>query len=257
MAIDGQALERRFTLYFDFLGTSDATTGWTIEKIHEFVDLLRELVHIRGAQEIDGAPTEDGGYKVSIRPEISTFSDHIVVSYPEFANEDERADGPLQPLWTQFVCQDCIRVVGVVAERGLRIGLLMRGALSFGELFHGEDAVFGEALVDAYHLESEVARDPRIVVSENVLGKLEGGPVAYPEIFLQDTDMRWHLNYFPTLKQGSVGMEQVDGLERWLVFVQAQIDQNLDALKAKPKKRAKWEWFDRRFRSVTWNTDTK
>jgi hypothetical protein len=251
MAIDGQAFDRRFILYFDFLGTSDATMGWTVKGVHEFVDLLRGLVHIRGPQEITGAPTEDGGYKVRMKPEISTFSDHIVVTYPEFATLDERVDDLLRPLWTKFVCQDCIRVVSAVAERGLRLGLLMRGALTVGELFHGEDAVFGEALVDAYRLESGLAKMPRILVSDRVLKKLEVEPTSYPDILLRDTDLLWHLNYFSTLGRNGVGFGDEDSLIRWNDAIRKQIDQNLVALEVEPDKHAKWKWFDLQFRAAT------
>jgi len=56
-----------------------------------------------------------------------------------------------------------ILAVDLLAE-----GYLVRGAVVKGPLFHDERMVFGKALVDAYHLETEVAKFPRIVVVREV-----------------------------------------------------------------------------------------
>jgi hypothetical protein len=50
----------------------------------------------------------------------------------------------------------------------LESGFFIRGAIVKGGLYHDEKMVFGEALVDAYKLESTVARYPRIVVRRDV-----------------------------------------------------------------------------------------
>jgi hypothetical protein len=48
-------------------------------------------------------------------------------------------------------------------------GFLLRGAIVKGNLYHDSQVVFGEALVEAYRLESEVVRYPRIMVTRNVV----------------------------------------------------------------------------------------
>jgi hypothetical protein len=58
-----------------------------------------------------------------------------------------------------------------VQELGLSLlaqGFLIRGAIVKGPLYHDENAVFGDALVRAYHLETEVARYPRVIVTTSV-----------------------------------------------------------------------------------------
>jgi hypothetical protein len=55
-----------------------------------------------------------------------------------------------------------------VATNFLAQGLLIRGAVVKGNLYHDKDLVFGEALVYAYHLESEVVRYPRIMIASDV-----------------------------------------------------------------------------------------
>jgi hypothetical protein len=51
---------------------------------------------------------------------------------------------------------------------GLEVGLLMRGGLSRGKLYHHGQVVVGEAMIDAYRLESKVARTARVVVSRRI-----------------------------------------------------------------------------------------
>lgn len=48
-------------------------------------------------------------------------------------------------------------------------GYFVRGALIKGPLYHDEKMVFGPALVEAFRLESEVVKYPRIMMHSNVL----------------------------------------------------------------------------------------
>jgi hypothetical protein len=65
--------------------------------------------------------------------------------------------------------QDAIRILSGVAEMALRIGALIRGGYSYGRLYHENNVVFGEAMVDAYRPERDVAVYPRAVVSDRIL----------------------------------------------------------------------------------------
>lgn len=44
----------------------------------------------------------------------------------------------------------------------------MRGGISSGWCYHEDSIVFGQAMIDAYELESQVAHVPRIVFSDEV-----------------------------------------------------------------------------------------
>ncbi len=46
--------------------------------------------------------------------------------------------------------------------------LLLRGGIARGRHFHSEDMVFSEALVEAYELESKIAKYPRTLVADSV-----------------------------------------------------------------------------------------
>jgi hypothetical protein len=81
------ALEDRFILFFDFLGASDAAKKWPHDRVHEFVDLLISIAHLRSAQELSGSPLAEGSYRVTVTPEVTTFSDNVV-TYPGVPQEE-------------------------------------------------------------------------------------------------------------------------------------------------------------------------
>jgi hypothetical protein len=51
----------------------------------------------------------------------------------------------------------------------LDMGYFVRGGLVRGALFHQQNTVFGPAFLDAYHLESAVAKFPRIMINRAVM----------------------------------------------------------------------------------------
>lgn len=245
----------RYTLFFDFLGTSEATS-WPKEKLYPFLDLLISLgAQIPSTQYLDGSPQEDGSYRIRITPEVTAFSDNIVVSYLSVDDEMSAPDGLpkhlwLSPLWTKFMCQDAIRILSGVAEMALRIGALIRGGYSYGQLYHENNVVFGEAMVDAYRLERDVAIYPRVIVSDRILAKLDGIPEAERNFLLQDADGCWHLNYFSEmLRHSSDGPIDEEQAKRWkrahLETIEREIARNAGRVQEK------WKWFRDQFEKAT------
>lgn len=82
----------------------------------------------------------------------------------------------------------------------LEVGVISRGAVVVGDLYHQHPVVFGQALVDAYELESSAANYPRILVTEEVvsaiheLDKLHG--TSYAESIIRDSDGCWFIDAF-------------------------------------------------------------
>jgi hypothetical protein len=242
------ALEYRFVLFFDFLGASNAAKSWPRERVHQFVDLLIEVAQVQSAQEISGAAQDDGSYRLLITPEVTTFSDNVVVSYPSGALEEKNE--ALESVWTEIVLKDAIRILHVIAERGLRIGLLIRGGLSFGQLYHNGDVVFGEAMVDAYTLESKTANNPRVIVSERVVSKLKHDPAEKINVLMKDTDGQWHLDYFTEMVRQVISPmpDRVEQATGWRNAHLELIDHEISRLEQANDGRAtKWRWFKQQF----------
>jgi hypothetical protein len=255
MSHDDLPLFDRFTLFFDFLGTSDATR-WPKKRLYPFLDLLISMAQIQSEQDIDGNPQEDGSYRIRITPEVTTFSDNILVSYPSFGDETSVPHNVPKHLrfeahWAKFMCQDAIRVLSGIAELGLRIGVLVRGGFTFGQLHHDKGVVFGEAMVEANRIEKTEAVYPRVLVSERIIEKLDGIPEVDRTFLLQDVDGRRHLNYFAEMIRHSSNRPVDDEqARRWKRAHLATIDAAISALAHDPHRRGKWVWFKARFEAA-------
>ena len=51
----------------------------------------------------------------------------------------------------------------------LKVGLLCRGGISYGKHFEDDTFLFSEAVIAAYRIESQIAKFPRIVISNDLM----------------------------------------------------------------------------------------
>jgi len=84
------------------------------------------------------------------------FSDTVVLS-------DEVSQGGLVA-----ILEACVRL----AHSFLASGFLCRGAVTKGPLNHDEKILFGQAMIRAHELESRVAKVPRILLDDGVVGDI-------------------------------------------------------------------------------------
>lgn len=140
--------EKRFVLFLDILGfkkiidETEKNVEQQNEKIIELIQALKEMTNI-----VSRMPKETS--KI-----VTQFSDSIVVSFKE--NDIKEI----------FVFLKSIQELTVkLANKNI----LCRGAISYGNIFHTDDFVFGPALVDAYLTESEAAVYPRVIFDKSVI----------------------------------------------------------------------------------------
>ncbi len=240
-------LPEQFVIFLDFLGFSEATTSWDVERTLPLLDLLVGIAGSKSTFSVDGRAQEDGSYKIQIAPEITTFSDHIVASYHLFDRNIEAAD-LLFPFWLDMCLSEAQRIVSTIALKALQIGLLVRGGITLGKLYHANGVVFGEGMVNAYQLESRVASYPRVVVSSRVYSKL---PEANRHRLRQDKDGIWHLNYLGRLtpQRAPSGEDRRNDILCWITSALETIEKNSRVLEAQEKwsELAKWAWFRAEF----------
>jgi hypothetical protein len=145
--------EEQFTAFVDFLGFSEASTDIDVETRLKVLALLQSLTT---------------GTSYAITPAISTFSDHIVVSYPLQPIAAKETQETIQVILTLGQFQN---LLAMVAAAALEIGFLIRGGATVGRLYHANGVVFGEALVEASSLEARTAIYPRVVLSNRITEK--------------------------------------------------------------------------------------
>jgi hypothetical protein len=77
----------------------------------------------------------------------------------------------------------------------LHDGILLRGAVTLGDLFWDDNHVFGPGIVRAYEIESRLALYPRIAVEPEISKYLKEEDLKYLEIISLDFDGTWFVDY--------------------------------------------------------------
>lgn len=127
-------------------------------------------------------------------------------------------------------------------------GYFIRGAISIGDAFIDEIAVFGPALADAYEGEAKLARDPRIILTDSALQTVKQHLEYYenkswsPQNYhlLCDSDGKWFLNYLEVLVP-DFEVAFPDELEKHKEVV----ERNLTQYSNDPKVWVKYAWVAR------------
>lgn len=119
------------------------------------------------------------------------FSDTIVISY-----ETKELDSVIGAI---VDIQHCIVELA-------KLGVLVRGAITEGDLIHNKNLLFGPALVEAYELEKRVSKYPRIILKSDVVDNFDKSKVSaklvstvefnLSDLILKDMDGNYFVDYF-------------------------------------------------------------
>lgn len=153
------------------------------------------------------------------------------------------------PIWTEDVEHE----FGLATLQIARIQILLalngwfvRGGLTLGPLYFDDEVVFGPALVEAYELEHQMARDPRIMLSARVARVVKSHLRFYAEPFfspqngyvLVDTDDTMFLNYL----YDPIGSDEEGTLLSVLKRHRRIVEQRLKENRTRPPIWAKYRW---------------
>ena len=132
-------------MFLDFLGFKELVDRTVRES-----GFLRQL--IRAMDEVGGIGSDDAELLSS--QQITQFSDSIVVSY--------RVTERSAVFWLLNAIAFCV-------VRLVELGFLVRGGVTAGRVYHSARHVLGPAMNEAYRLESQVAKYPRVVIDPKLL----------------------------------------------------------------------------------------
>lgn len=173
-----------YCVYMDILGVRDETTiAFKENKGQELFDKFM-LATSKAVKFIKDEDTRLWVHKI--------FTDNVLLGYPIRKSSDGESEFGLLISGLMYY------QLSMALD-----GFFVRGAFSMDHLYVGADVVYGPAILEAYKLESEIANNPRIIFSDEVMDlvrahlKYYGDPKdspQYEEIML-DTDGRYFINY--------------------------------------------------------------
>ena len=238
-------MEESLIGYFDLLGFSDVVLGLDQSRQADILNLLTalsEAIRDFNYQTEDRTETETTHV---FDPAISSFSDHIVFSFPMAS---------VSKIGIQHFITYLSDEAAKIFSGAIKAGCLMRGAITIGPLHHKGGPIFGSGLVDAHILESRFAQNARVIVSETV----RKGVGSHSRILIDDDGygsldfIRAAMDLLPAPPQCTleIGIEK---RRKWIAATKEKIDSNIAALE-KAENRAglqKWRWFKNRFEQFT------
>lgn len=162
--------------YLDILGFKNIVNTEKASTIHEIfsnVRLAKRLV-------AGGTKGTDVFCEIRKKTKFYFFSDSIVCAIPME-----------EPMAFEVIASNCMLLQHALWLRGMQVWI--RGGITIGNLYCGQSEVFGPALVEAYMLESTVAKYPRIVMTEQTYKQGIANSDSKEDIdfiFKTDTELR-------------------------------------------------------------------
>lgn len=235
----------RIVAFIDILGfkklvESSLCSSEVAERIHRALQLIYERKQDNESNDFMGLQK----YGV----EVAVFSDSVVISYPL------DYEGGLF-----FVLLDVIHLQLEL----MHLGILIRGGIAIGPLYHSGQIVYGPAMNQAYLLESVYAVYPRIILDEQtvengILRTCAPGHTLQMEreyvvsCIRKDRDGFYYLDI---LRQDSEISDYGDEYYYWLANVRSLIVRGLNDNVADKRVYAKYVWLKNYFNEVVSDKD--
>lgn len=225
-----------FVTYIDILGFKDLIAKRPAGDISRIIRVVKEAVQPSGVK-------TRAKLKVIPDDQYVNFSDLSVIATPL----EKARIAPALQLFSQLM-----HLVFAQSTLLFDEGILIRGAITIGEVVKSWGQLFGPAVVRAYELERDEARYPRIIIDERIFKVLDGVPHAWhhdkrtdkralSEIIRKDDDGFLFVDYLRALRGEC---EDPAAYPAWLTRHRDFIGKGLKKYARQPSIREKYEWLD-------------
>lgn len=178
--------------------------------------------------------------------EVMFFSDSFVISYPE------NYPGALALLLLELIWQ---------AFDIANNNFLVRGGVTYGQLYHKGNICFGPAMNAAYELESKYAKYPRIIVDDVVMNmitnfKLPYNSKEFEENFIKNLvkkdpkDNKLFLDYLSQRSECDSTQIYYDVLKKIKNNIEKNLEKYGDKILESYRIREKYQWYKDYFNDV-------
>ena len=148
-----------YVCYIDVLGFSnDILNNWnnpTSNPLEKILAIKKEIPVLSEVGEDDGKETHR-----TYVCRVNSVSDSVTIC---FGYNDDIIIGDLV-----LGLFSVIGSISYIWSKCISEGYTIRGAIDFGEIYWDENELIGPAFINAYRLESEVAKNSRVLVSSNL-----------------------------------------------------------------------------------------
>jgi hypothetical protein len=177
--------------------------------------------------------------------DFANFSDLMIISTPL----ENRSAPPRGLLFSHLLHLVRAQTILTCDEH-----IVIRGGVTIGKIVRSWGQLYGPAIVRAYDLESEVAKNPRIVVGREVLKEIRSNPglwvhdletdyQAVRGLLRQDSDREYFVDYLRVI------FNELDNPETEYPQIldghRALIDERLRQYAGNEKILGKYQWLDR------------
>jgi hypothetical protein len=157
---------------------------------------------------------------------LKAFTDNIVMGWPIRKN-------PQWELDSAFRCLKHFQFQLVIE------GFFIRGAISLGDAYIDEVAVFGGAVLEAYEGEVSLARDPRIVLTQSAVNVVQEHNVDFSRDILRDSDGQLFLNYLDSVL---IAEDEYGPIYEGFLKHKTIVEEKLNEYKENPPLWSKYAW---------------
>lgn len=202
MQLKEVSYENRIVAFIDILGFKELIKQSENDnhKINFIYNILNQFKNLEKTENwgIDLIEVEESAqykglnnFKIQENVNITAFSDSIVISVKaELEN--------LNHSFSTFIAK-----IAYFGSLLMEEGILIRGGITYGKLIHNSTGImFGQAMIDAYMLESKNAKFPRILLSDKLMNLLE-----YP--LLRKVNRYPYHQYIQRFNDGCIGFHQM------------------------------------------------
>lgn len=248
--------DKRLVAFIDILGFKEIikqseTDSTKIELIYSVLKYLKnwetpeywdlKFVEIEESAQRKGV----NNFDIRRKTNCTAFSDSIIISV--------QTDNDINEMTSTLIVN--LAYIGAVL---LEQGILIRGAITIGELIHDDNGtVFGQGLIDSYQLENNYSKYPRVILSDKLIAKLN-----YP-INTKRNHYPYH-QYVDRFLDGCVGFHQMiyyQVMENWaemtkeklidsLAKIRKVIIDGLDISFEKPEIFEKYNWLKEQYNKL-------